>query len=242
MENGKERAFVLLPGGGMGAWIWERLTPLLSYPVVAVDRRVGEVHGRVTIGDCADYVASLMRESGVREAILVAHSGAGIVAPAVGDRTDAVKHIAFVSANIPAEGTNALHGLPFAVRVLNAVVIRFVTKPVPARSREKMLRSHFLNASAEDVVEFVLKQEIRPEPPCAAFERVRRNGGPRIPGTFVKLLRDRTISEEGQERMIANYGGMESAVIDADHMVMLSRPGELAEVLNGIARRLWPHP
>jgi pimeloyl-ACP methyl ester carboxylesterase len=239
MKKENTRAFVLLAGGGMGAWIWDRLTPLLELPAVAVDRRVGEVDGKVTIKNCVEHVARTIREAGVREAVLVAHSGAGILASAIGCCTDAVKHIVFISANIPVEGTNALHGLPFPVRVLNAVAIKMNTKPVPARSREKILRSHFFNAGNEDAIEYALRQEIRPEPPCLAFEKVRRNGMPRIPGTYIKLLRDRTISREGQDRMIANYGGMESIEIDGDHMVMLGKPRELAEVLNGIARRVW---
>jgi pimeloyl-ACP methyl ester carboxylesterase len=85
MKNTNGRAFVLLAGGGMGAWIWTRLVPLLAYPSVAVDRRVGDIKGRATIGDCAEHVAHVIREASVREAILVAHSGAGILAPFAGE-------------------------------------------------------------------------------------------------------------------------------------------------------------
>jgi pimeloyl-ACP methyl ester carboxylesterase len=230
----------------MGAWIWQRLTPLLESGAIAIDRRVEPAADgnderalvRATISDCAAYVARAIDAAGVRNAILVAHSGAGVVAPYVARHTGAVRHIVFVSANIPPEGGNALAGLPFAVRLLNFIAIRMNRKPIPARSKEKLIRKHFLNASPEDVVEIMLGQDIRPEPPCAAFERVHREGIPRIPGTFIKCLSDGTLSQEGLDRMIANYGGMDSVEIDADHMVMLSRPRELAAALNGIAERV----
>jgi hypothetical protein len=38
------------------------------------------------------------------------------------------------------------------------------------------------------------------------------------------------------DRMIANYGGMKSVELGRDHMAMLGRPWELAEILNGIAQ------
>jgi pimeloyl-ACP methyl ester carboxylesterase len=225
----------------MGAWIWQRLTPLLGRGVIAIDERIAPADGapaRATLSDCAAHVARAIDGAGARDAILVAHSGAGVIAPYVQKHTRAVRHIVFISANIPPEGGSALSGLPFAIRLMNAVAIRMNRKPIAARSHEKMMREHFLNASPEDVVELMLSQDIRPEPPCGAFERVRREGMPKVPGTFIKCLRDGTLSQEGLDRMIANYGGMETMEIDADHMVMLSRPRELADALNGIAERV----
>jgi pimeloyl-ACP methyl ester carboxylesterase len=245
MDKQRERAFVLLPGGGMGAWIWERLTPLLDRRSLAVEGRIAAPPGwtearalrRATIRGCAAYVAGLIDAEGVTDAVLVAHSGSGVIAPFVAEHTSAVRHIVFIAANIPPEGGTALDGLPFGVRLMNVVAIRLFTKPVPARKREKVIREHFVNASPEDVIECMLDKDIRPEPPCAAFERVHRQGLPRIPATYVKCLRDGTLSAAGFERMIANYGGMESVEIDADHMVMLSRPRELAAALNAVAAR-----
>ncbi len=239
MTDVNGRAFVLLAGGGMGAWIWDRLVPLLAYPAVAVDRRVDGDARRASLGDCAEHVAREMRAASVRDAVLVAHSGAGMIAPLVCGRTDAVRHIVFVSANIPAEGKSPQAGLPLVPRLMNAVAVRINTKPFPARGMERAIRARFCNACGEDVVSYVLSQEIRPEPPCVLREKVSYRGLPRVPGTYVKLLQDRTISIEGMERMMANYGGIEPVEMDGDHMAMLGRPRELADILNGIARRAF---
>jgi hypothetical protein len=242
MTNANGRAFVLLAGGGMGAWIWQRLIPLLDYPAVAMDKRVdGEIRS-ASLGDCARYVARTMGEASVREAILVAHSGAGIIAPLVGGYTNAVKHIVFLSASIPVDGTSPQQGLPLVARLMNAVAVRMNTKPFPACRMEKVLRAQFCNACSEEVIEYVLAQEIRPEPPCVVRERVHRGGLSRVPGTYVKLLQDRTISLDAMERMTANYGGTDSIELEGDHMAMLGKPRGLAEALNGVARRTWGTP
>jgi L-methionine (R)-S-oxide reductase len=240
-EMERQPVFVLLHGGGMGPWIWQRLSPLLRGGVVTIEDRYPAAGPdairprRVTLDDCARHVARAMEAAGAREVILVAHSGAGIIAPYVARHTRAVRHIVFISANIPAEGTSAIDGLPFWIRLMNAAVVRMMRKPVPALKREKMLREHFLNASPEDVARLMLDNVIRPEPLCAVTERVRRAGIALPPATYVKCLRDRTLSPEGLSRMAANYGGARVVEVDADHMVMLSRPQELADVLNAVA-------
>jgi hypothetical protein len=61
-----------------------------------------------------------------------------------------------------------------------------------------------------------------------------------LPKTFVKLLRDQSLSPDHQDVLVQNLrdspGGDVSVVsIDAGHDVMISRPKELADVLNEIA-------
>jgi pimeloyl-ACP methyl ester carboxylesterase len=236
MKTEERRTFVLLAGGGMGAWLWSRLIPLLTCPAIAVDKRCESSREKATIDECAAYTAQLINVAGAREVVLVAHSGAGVIAPMVRRHTDAVKHIVFISANIPVDGRAPQQGLPLPIRIANYIAVKTGTKPRPARSLEKIIRSRFCNACSEDVIRYVLDQEIRPEPQCLVLEKVHRSGIPRVPGTYIKMLQDRTISVEGMDGMISNYGGMESVELEGDHMAMLGRPRELAEILNGIAR------
>jgi len=70
---------------------------------------------------------------------------------------------------------------------------------------------------------------------------VSRAGIPdELPKTFVKLLRDQSLPPDHQDVLVQNLrdspGGVVDVVtIDAGHDVMISRPKELADVLNGIA-------
>jgi hypothetical protein len=61
-----------------------------------------------------------------------------------------------------------------------------------------------------------------------------------VPKTFVKLLRDRSLRPEDQGAYVENLrrspgGEVDVVTIDAGHDVMISRPKELADVLNRIA-------
>jgi hypothetical protein len=61
-----------------------------------------------------------------------------------------------------------------------------------------------------------------------------------LPKTFVKLLQDQSLAPDHQDTLIQNLrdspgGDVEVVTIDAGHDVMISRPKELADVLNPIA-------
>ncbi len=239
MTGNPGKGFVLLAGGGLGAWIWERLIPLLRYPALAVDRRVeGDVR-RASLGDCAGHVADEARRACFDEAIIVAHSGSGILAPLVPEACPAARRIVFVSAAVPAEGANIQQGLPAWMRLANSLAIRLNSKPYPARRMEKTVRGKFCNDCDEETIQLVLGHDMNPEPPSVLSERARRAGLRRVPGTYLRLMDDRTMSSERMERLAANYGCEEILDCPGDHLAMLGRPRELAAALNGIAEREW---
>jgi hypothetical protein len=72
-------------------------------------------------------------------------------------------------------------------------------------------------------------------------ERVTRAGiPPELPKTFVKLLQDQSLPPEHQDALVDNLraspgGDVGVVTIDSGHDVMISRPKELADVLNRIA-------
>jgi pimeloyl-ACP methyl ester carboxylesterase len=55
-----------------------------------------------------------------------------------------------------------------------------------------------------------------------------------VPRTFVRLTRDAIISLDTQDQMIENLGGADVVDLDAGHMAMISRPGDLARVVNSL--------
>lgn len=91
---GSPRPFVLVPGLWLGAWAWDRVTPLLEaagHPVrpltlpgldaVATDR------SGIDLTDHVDAVVAVLQELGRPDTVLVAHSGAGTVATGALDRS-----------------------------------------------------------------------------------------------------------------------------------------------------------
>lgn len=59
-----------------------------------------------------------------------------------------------------------------------------------------------------------------------------------LPGSvYVKLLRDRSIAPSQQDAMIEHFEGGRVQELDARHLVMLSQPGALAEILRSEVER-----
>ena len=115
--------YVLVHGGGFGASCWDLLTPHLAGPVVAVDlpgrgKRPADL-STVTI---ADFVAAVVDEivgNDLHDVVLVGHSLAGVTLPGVvGAVPDRLRHVVFVSAAIPADGTRVLDTLDPGIRAL----------------------------------------------------------------------------------------------------------------------------
>jgi hypothetical protein len=56
-----------------------------------------------------------------------------------------------------------------------------------------------------------------------------------MPRTWVRTLNDLIVCAEQQLHYVENVGGCEVVDIDAGHMCMVSRPAELAGILNRIS-------
>jgi pimeloyl-ACP methyl ester carboxylesterase len=236
------RVFALLPGGGMSSWIWKDLEPLLSLSVVAPAYRLPEntyeSRTKSTIADCVGHLENLLDAAGVGQAILVAHSGAGLIAASFAKaRPERVERVVYLSANIPSSGRSAVGALPFVLRKINERAIKSMARrdSTPAAKMEKTIRSRFCNVCDDQTIRYVLSQELLSEPVAAAFEKVDWSGFPALPQTYVILTEDKTLPPANLRAMAANLGIRDIREIPGDHMAMLSRPAELAALLNALA-------
>lgn len=229
--------FVLIHGGGLEGWVWERVTPLLELPALAA-RRVppGASPSRLTVADCARFIQQQADAAGFERTILVGHSIGGVLAPAVAGLAPArVAHMVFVGANIPPEGQSALSRFQGGERLLvwlGAVLAGWGIKP--RRATEQYIRERVCNGLDEASARQAVEGGLHPEPPALLLERVARGDLSRIPCTYVKLLRDLALAPEVQERMAAEIGARVQT-LDTGHLPMLARPAELAAILNSVA-------
>ena len=184
-------AFVLIHGGGLDTWVWERITPLLDFPALAVRRAASEANlNRLTITDSAKYIQSQIEWAGAKRVILVAHSIGGILAPTVATLLpQRVVHIIFVGANIPPEGSSAISifrpserfGIALWLRLM-AWKISFINKAV-----EEDMRKTLCNDLDESTIQQILAGGKHPEPPALFYEPVSRLQMPSVPCTYIKL-------------------------------------------------------
>jgi pimeloyl-ACP methyl ester carboxylesterase len=227
-------AFVLIHGGAHGAWCWQPLLEHLEGAALAVDLpgragRPGDLE-TLSIADFAASVVADIETAGLSHVTLVGHSMAGLTIPGVLERIpERIARVVFVSCIVPRDGQSVFDAmaLPEAERPRS---------PADALAEERA-REMFCNDMDAAQTRFVLER-LCPES-IGVMNEPARNAGLRhpVPRSYVKLLRDQALSPAIQDESIRNAGpGCGVHELDAGHNAMVSRPRDLAAILNRVAR------
>jgi pimeloyl-ACP methyl ester carboxylesterase len=236
---GIELGFVLLHGAMLGSWIWQRVEPRLTAPVLALDfpgrgSKAADVR-TVTLGDVVGTVVADVEAWPTDRLVLVAHSLGGIVAPAVISRLPRrVAHVVFVSAAVPLRGISYLDSLPRSQRVL----LRFalLTQKRGLLSPAWATRRTLCNDLDEPTTKLVVHSLTR-EAPGMYSEPIPCEVPDSMPTTYLKLTADHAFAPEVQDRMIARLHKPRVEQIDAGHLPMLGHPDEITTMLNAVVGR-----
>jgi thioesterase domain-containing protein len=215
--------FVLVPGAGGDAFYWHRLTPLLGPDTVSVDLSAGSPAG------LASYADAIVAAAGdATDITLVAQSLGGFSAPLAADRLD-VRRLVLLNAMVPKPGEtfNAWWDAVGQQDASRAYAERDGRDPDAPFD----LHEAFFHDVPPDVTEAVLargepraESTIAEEPwPLAAW--------PDVPTSAITGRHDRFFPEPLQRAYLKDRLGLEPTVIDGGHLVALSRPEELAAVL-----------
>jgi len=226
---------VLIHGGSFAASCWELLTPLLEEPALAVDlpgRGANGPPGFLTIRGAAASVTADVDAAGFDEVILVGHSMAGCSLPAtIAQLGERVRHVVFVACTVPENGHCCIDTLPEGIQVL----ISENRDAPPSTMDETMARAVFGNDLDDEQFAWCMARMV-PEGLTLLFEPVDLAPlrSP-VPRTWIRPLRDAIVRPDAQRRFAANVGHCDMIDIDAGHMCMISKPVELADILNRIA-------
>lgn len=227
---------VLMHGAGLGGWIWRDVVPSLSAPAIAADfparAAAADVRSRLTFDDYVAHLEAQVREFDVRRIVLVAHSIAGVLAPrlvrALGLR---VVGLVAVAAVIPTGGGSFLSALPLARRVPMMALLRLGTRPPDGVIRKGQCND--LDAKTADEVVARFAPESR-----ALFTARSGVELPTLPSLYIHTTADAELGLSLQRRMAATLGAAETAEIEAGHLPMLSRPAEVAGIVNRFTAQL----
>jgi pimeloyl-ACP methyl ester carboxylesterase len=226
-------AFVLVPGAGLGGWIWRDVAPLLDAPAVAVDY-AGDGVPRAGL-DMNDYVAAVTTQAastGANRLIVVGHSIGGLVALEAAARLGGrVAGFIGVAAAVPLAGRSFVDALPLPQRLVMRALLRVAgTKPP-----ESAIRSGLAGGLNDEVASEVVRR-FQPESRALYFTR-RGASPPPVRRLYIRTKDDREFNHAMQVRMSANLGS-EVVAMDGGHLPMLAQPQELADRLNAFRRAI----
>jgi pimeloyl-ACP methyl ester carboxylesterase len=222
--------FVLIPGAGGNAWYWHLLVDELTargHEAVAVELPADD--DTAGLAEYADTVVDAI--GGRRNLVVVAQSMAGFTAPLVCERVD-VDLLVLLAAMIPAAGespgewwANTGHAEAMAEQSAR------LGTPVDLGTPEN-LETIFFHDVPPDVTAVAMQggkdQSDTPFEKPWPLDR-----WPDVPTKFLLCRDDRFFPAEFMRRVVGERLGITPDEIDGGHLVALSRPKELADLLEG---------
>ena len=230
------KTYLLLHGAMRGAWLWDRLVPLLEKggaSVIAYDlpghgKRASERIGvdmSVYINDVVSYIT----KKNLSDLTLVGHSMSGIIiSKAAEEVPEHIRHLVYLAAVVPQDG-DAL--IDLLTKERQESLHKLEGKATELFGPLDALRPNYFTDQEGADKDFYLKQ-LTPQPLAPFFEKIslKRFSILKIPRTYIMGLRDKALPPE-LTREFAQRLGVEPLVLDAGHDMMVARPHEVAEAL-----------
>lgn len=227
--------FVLIHGAGDGAWSWHLVAAELrgrGHDVVAPDLPGDDESATLT--DYADVVVDAV--GGKQDLVVVGHSFGAFTAPLVADRLP-VDVLVLVAGMIPAPG--------------EAPGDWWRNSGYRSAAEEQAARDGGLTGNSDPYVCYYHDVPRQLADEALARERAHPSQAataapwpleawPDVPTRFLLCTADRCFPPDLFRRLAPERLGVLPDEIDAGHCVALSRPGELADVLEGYAARRAP--
>ncbi len=230
--------FVLVHGAGLGAWVWDRVKTGLNGPVLAVDLPGrGKPYGTLRETKLEDYIQSViadLRNFPVEKVILVGHSFSGEIILRIATLLpERVAGLVFVAAIVPPSGKSMLSLQPWLQRFVKRLVLTFSSTRPPDSVIRVVACSDLDEKTCADYI-----ARYTAESPHVFFDPVEWKLPADMPRTYIKTLRDHSVIPLLQERMLERLHPVHTATLDSGHVPMLSKPKELAAILNDALGRI----
>jgi pimeloyl-ACP methyl ester carboxylesterase len=237
-KSQKNIGFVLLHGAGLGAWIWEDLISNLEYPCLAIDLPGRGRHADIATDNLSlnQYVESVLfdlNQFSPTKLIIVAHSISGIIGIEVANKLqNRIIGFIAISASIPSTNGSYISSLPFLSGLFLRIMLKFAGTRPPASAIQGGLCNDLDDKSTSKVIDHFIQESKNLYTDKLRAQSIPDNS------MYLHLKKDRALSETIQVRMINNLHAKQVINIDSGHLPMLSKPNELAQILNTFASSL----
>ena len=236
--------YVLVHGACHGAWCWDEVAARLragGHRVVTLDlpghgRRAADIR-RAGVEAYGRAVADVMALEGVSRGVVVGHSMGGLVIPKAAELAPArIAHLVFLAAVVVPDGGSLARTLMTpagrAMMTGNAAARGNGTFLHPAevawaRWMGDMPRS---DPRVSRALSLLTPQAIRP---FVEAVDLRVFYGMRVPRTYIRCLQDKAVVPAKAAECAARLG-VKPVDMDCAHNPMLSKPDELARILENI--------
>jgi len=220
--------FCLIHGSAQSPRGWDLLTPELQgrgHKVLLAD-----LPGGVTQSPWQDYCDAILEACcSAHDVILVGASMSGIFLPLVAARSDRVIKMVFEAAMIPALGIAPLQMFRSDLSMFNPEWIG----NDPTRDHA-IAREFLFHDCSPEVAEWALGTLRLMVPMQVLNEPIPIQSWPTKPSVYIVCRDDRTILPDWSRRKAREMLGVEPLELPGGHCPHVSRPAELAELLNTI--------
>lgn len=238
---------MLIPGGGLGGWLWRKVTPFLrgaSHDVytptqTGVGERAHLLTPEVGLHTHIQDVLAVLECEELTDVVLVGHSYAGMIITGVADRApERISQLIYLDAVVPYNGESQLDVNP---QRISEVLRRFGDGVTVSVDRSDADPDRTFIAGQLHAADYAwYRRHKTPYPVKALTERLEFQHPAAlemIPKTYVYYSRRRRPRPEPYASRIADFASKGNyREIDASHLGMVSHPRETAEVLLELAR------
>jgi pimeloyl-ACP methyl ester carboxylesterase len=237
--------FILIHGAWHGGWSFDPIRPILEgagHQVISPDLpgmggTAAEL-ANATLGNWAEYVASLCREAQA-PVILAGHSRGGLVISEAAERApDAISALVYICAMLLPSGMSREQWRAMAEPnpAFRDIVLPHesgIATVIDAARATPIFAQRSPEAAIQSVLPRLMAEPDQPRMTALSLSDSRYG---RVPRHYIECLHDKTIPLSDQRRMQEMQPCASVTALEADHSPFLSAPQALAEALLTIVR------
>ncbi len=237
--------FVLVHGGWVGGWYWEKVVPLLEEAGHQVETPDLPGHGddrtpipEVSLQGYADRVCGVLDEQ-PEPAVLVGHSMGGIViSQAAEQRPEKVQTLVYLAAFLLRDGETLLSVAENDTESLTLSAMVMNEDQTYATVREDAVKETFgADCPDEDVERIKSLNGPQALAPLATPITVTEENFGCIPRVYIETLRDRSITPPIQKEMYERTPCRKVISMNTSHLPLYAASEELAGHLTSLSGR-----
>jgi pimeloyl-ACP methyl ester carboxylesterase len=226
--------FILVHGGLMGGYCWELLEPeleRLGHRSFSMDLPIDDP--AAGLDDYADSVVRAVEGRASSQAWLVGHSMGGLVVPRVALRRE-VGGILFLCAGLPARNEQEDRESYEARNPTNESHFIRDSDGCIRLSREHAIEDFMADVDPDLQESMFARMRRQATGPFERFAPISRF--PDVPMRSIITSDDQIVRKELHRQLIRDRIGVESVELPGSHCPFLSRPAELARVMDELIR------